>query len=91
MKKYILSFFIPIIILILSFFYNDFFSKSILISDLSSQYYHFLYKFIEIINGNGNLFYTFDFGLGTSMYSIFVYYLMSLSNIFLFFFSVEKL
>ena len=91
MKKNFISFFIPICILILSFFYNDFFSKSILISDLSSQYYHFLYKYIEIINGNGNIFYTFDFGLGTSMFSIFVYYLMSLSNIILFFLSYENL
>lgn len=91
MKKYILSFLIPISILLLSFLYNDFFSKSILISDLSAQYYHFFYKFIEILNGEGNLLYTFDFGLGASMYSIFSYYLVSITNVFLFFFSFENL
>lgn len=91
MKK-ILSFIIPSIILLFSLFLNNMlFNGTVLISDLSSQYYHFLLKFMEFLKGEGTLLYTFDFGFGGSMYGILVYYLLSISNIFLKFISYENL
>ncbi len=91
MKK-ILSFTIPLIILTIAFIFNNMLvNGTILISDLSAQYYHFLLKFMYFLKGEGTIFYTFDFGLGGSMYSIFVYYLSSITNIFLKFFSYENL
>lgn len=92
MKKVLLSILIPLIILIISLSLNNMiFGGTILVSDLSSQYYLFLLKFMDFFNDEGTLLYTFDFGLGGSMFSIFTYYLLTISNLFLAFISYEKL
>lgn len=92
MKQKILVFIVTCLILIVAFFLNDMIiNGTILTGDLYSQYYHLLLKFMEFLKGEGTLFFSFDLGIGNSMYSIFVYYLMSVTNLILKFISYENL
>ncbi len=92
MKKKIILFFSICLILILIFCLNGMlFDKTILVSDLLAQYYIFLTKLIDYFKGTGTLLYTFDFGLGGSMFSVCAYYLISITNLLLNFFSYDNL
>lgn len=87
-KNYILSFFIPFILLGLIYFSLGFFShKSILVSDMAGQY-KMVYMFFK-----HNLFtdYTFSKGLGGAMIGTYAYYLMSPFNFIVFLFSDNNL
>ena len=94
MKKnnYILSFIITFIILFLVYYILGYFSiTTLLTSDLAAQYYPFLYFLKGILDGTNNLFYTFQIGIGTCFYDIFLYYLVPLSNLLIKFISYENL
>lgn len=93
-KKYILlSFFIPILILILNLFilkinYPDkdiFSSKQILVADLKSQYIPLFNYLRNVLQGNDSIFYSFHNLLGGNMIATFSYYLSSPLNIILIF------
>lgn len=87
---YLLSFFIPVCILLLNYIYlgiYPFGENTILKGDEFSQYilyYNYLYDFFH---GNTNLFYSFESGLGMNFFAIFAYYLSSPFSLVILFFS----
>ena len=94
MKKnnYLLSFVITFVILSLTYYLLGYFSMTTLLtSDLAAQYYPFLYFFKGVLEGANNLFYTFQMGVGSCFYDIFLYYLMPLSNLLIKFISYDNI
>jgi uncharacterized membrane protein YfhO len=93
MKKqniYILSFIIPIIIILLIMIiigYYPFGDKSFLILDGLKQYPGFLSLFMEIIKGNMNAFYSFKGILGFNLFPTLVYYTFNFTNLLSIFFN----
>lgn len=88
-KNYILSFMIPVIILIISFGiigYYPFGDKLVAIIDGYSQYPGLLSNFLNTIKGNNNLFYSFKGLLGFNSYANMVYYSFNITNIIALFF-----
>lgn len=65
--------------------------RTFLTSDLSVQYYHFLYMFKEVLEGTSNFLYSFKIGIGNSFFDVFLYYLNSPFNIILKFISYENI
>lgn len=93
MKKYFLSFLIPLIILIFLFLIKNviFGDNSILYGDSQYQYYQLLLDLKRVFEGNSNLFYTFKVGFGSAMLPTIAYYLVSPFNILVNFFSLENM
>ena len=94
MLFYILSFFIPIFLLLIISFFNDFFpfgDYSLNVYDGSMQHPGFLNYFKEVLLGNNSLFYSFKGALGYNFFATFIYYLASPLNIFSIFFKIEYL
>lgn len=87
-KNLILSFFIPLIFLVLIFLSNGiiFGDNSILYSDSQYQYYQFLIYLKNVFDGLSNFKYSFQISFGSSMISTISYYLVSPLNLFLYFF-----
>lgn len=88
-KRYIYAFFIPIIVLLLSFLIlgiYPFGDKSIIVIDSNTQYTEFITYFRSILLGNNNFLYTFSATLGQNFISLLGYYLMSPFNILSIFF-----
>lgn len=88
---YLLSFMIPILLILSYIFlykikFTDFF-----ISDLKEQYSFIFDYYKEILNGNQSILYSFSNGLGGSMYGTFFYYLSSPLNLLLILFSTNYL
>lgn len=89
-KGYLLSLFIPALLLILVFFclgflYTD--GKTIIVCDLDAQYRALLIYFKENIFTS----YSFSKGLGGGMFTTIAYYLLSPFNIITFLFSAENI
>ena len=86
----LLAFLIPFFILFVIFYKEGFLTDSTLLtSDLSVQYYHFLVLLKDFFSGIGNLFYTFKLGIGQSFFDIFLYYLFTPVNLILKFISYD--
>ena len=93
MKKYCLSFIIPILILFFCFLLNDIIlgDYSSLISDSQLQYQQLLLYLKRCFEGNASFLYTFEVGFGTPFVSTMAYYLMSPLNILTTCFSAENI
>lgn len=81
---YIVPFFVTAIML-LAIFYKvgiyPFGERSLLIWDLRWQYIQFFSWFKQVLTGGGNLFYSFNTGMGSNMIGLFGYYLASPLNL----------
>ena len=88
-KYYILSFIIPLILLLTVLILNHVLDGkfSIFSSDLYGQYSKLLAHFQNLLNGDANIFYSFSKGLGGGMISTYAYYLISPFNFLLLLFS----
>lgn len=93
-KKYWLSFFIPILIMIVAlvsyqcFIFQD---TSILLTDMKGQYIALFAYFKDVLMGHQSLFYSFSKGLGGNMFGTFAYYLASPLNLLVAVFSKANL
>lgn len=89
----ILSFLIPIVILLVVFDFNKvyFNGNRLLISDMRAQYVHMLVYFRKIFIGSENIFYSITKGLGGEMYSTICYYLLSPFNLITLLFSENNI
>ena len=92
-KYYILSFLIPMSLLLLMIILKrfDLFDDTFLPSDARAQYVSLFSYFKDILSGKESLFYSFNNGLGGNMCSVFVYYLSSPLNLLIIFFNHENL
>ena len=93
-KRYLLlSFMIPVIMVLLIFVCNGiiFDSNSIFFGDAQYQYYQVLFYFKDILSGISNVFYSFQVGFGSSMISTIAYYVLSPFNLLLSLFSYENI
>jgi len=91
-KKIILSFFIPFFILLLILLLtNGFNDYQLLVSDSLHQYYQFLFKFKNILDNGSSLLYAMDFGIGSDFFGIYLYYLLSPTNLLLKFVSYDNI
>lgn len=76
----IISFFIPILLIIFILFLlkiSPFGSKTIWYIDLPAQMTYFYYYLLNVLEGKANLSYSFNYGLGQSFWETFSYYLSS--------------
>lgn len=86
---FILSFILPIVLLFIIFtvlgvgFIGE---KTIVSSDMYTQYVAYFGKFKEILSGDGSIFYSFNKSLGGNNIGLFAYYLASPLNLLLIFF-----
>ena len=91
---YILSFILPIILLLIVFSLLNIYplgTKDFLWFDAQAQYVDFLSYLQDIIKGNTSIFYSFSKTLGGNMYGFFSYYLASPINLISLFFSKSNL
>lgn len=85
----LLSFIIPILIFIFSVFLNDYYpfgNKLLLMIDGLKQYPGFIGSIIDIIKNNDSIFYSFSGLLGFNYIPVATYYLLNITNIFVFLF-----
>ncbi|MBM6614266.1 YfhO family protein [Desemzia sp. RIT804] len=93
-KYFILSFILPMISLLITYFLLEIFpfgTNSLLTIDLNDQYLSFFSYFKNLLNGDANLFYSFSKGMGGEMIGLSAYYLLSPFNLILFFANVDAL
>ncbi len=85
---YLLSFLIPIIVMLLAFFVKDvwFDGERLAFGDMQAQYSELLLYFKKIISGNESIIYSITKGLGGDMYATTMYYMLSPFNIITLFF-----
>ena len=86
---FILSFILPMVIMFVVFtslgvgFIGD---KTIVSSDMYTQYVAYFGKFKDILSGDGSIFYSFNKSIGGNNIGLFAYYLASPLNLLLIFF-----
>lgn len=91
---FILSLLVPIIIVLIAIFLNDFYpfgNKLLLMVDGLKQYPGFLGSFIDIIKNQESIFYSFGGLLGFNYLPVAAYYLFNITNIFSIFFDKADL
>lgn len=91
---YIISFLIPVVILVILSGFNDIFplgSYTLNVYDGSMQHPGFLSYLKGVILGYNSLFYSFKGALGYNFFATFIYYLASPLNLFSVFFKTEYL
>ena len=89
-EVYIIPFFITAIMLFVIFYkvgIYPFGERSLLIWDLRWQYIQFFSWFKQVLTGGGNLFYSFNAGMGNNMIGLYAYYLASPLNLLILFFN----
>lgn len=83
---YLSTFFVPLIMLLLLYMaygIYPFGDKSVLISDMNTQYVYFMAAFRDILLGKESFLYSFHLGLGGNALSLVAYYLASIYNVIL--------
>lgn len=88
-KIYVISFFVTSLILLVAFILSQIYpfgDRSLLIWDARWQYIQFFSWLRKVLTGHGNLFYSFNSGMGSNMLGLFAYYLASPFNILVVFF-----
>lgn len=93
-KKYIYSFIIPIIVVLISFLIlgiYPFGDKSIIVIDSNTQYVSFISYLKTILLGSNNFKYTLSSTMGQNFIPLLGYYLMSPFNIFSIFFNPSNM
>lgn len=83
----VLSFLIPLFILLVVFYFSGSFGdKNFIIGDSQAQYYPLFSYFKGFLNGTNSIFYSFHKNIGGTMFGTFFYYLSSPLNLLLYFF-----
>ena len=80
---FLLSFFIPVIIMIGIFIQRKIFpfgDNSFLRTDMYHQYAPFMNEFMEKIKHGGSLSYSWNIGMGSNFIALYAYYLASPAN-----------
>lgn len=80
---YLLSFFIPIFVMLIIFGVNEIFpfgDKSFLNIDMYHQYFPFLSEFYHKLKNGESLFYSWNTGIGSNFLALYVYYLSTPFN-----------
>ena len=90
-KYYILSFLIPMSLLLIYFFINNIRPDNLLISDMRNQYIALFNYERDVLLDNESILYSFNNGLGGSMIATISYYLSSPLNILVVLFKKENL
>src|SRR5574344_1732469 len=93
MKK-ILSFIIPILIILFCIAINHFYpfgDKPLLMVDGIKQYPGYLAIFMDILKNGSNLFYSFKGLLGFNLFPTLIYYVFNITNLISIFFSKENI
>ena len=91
---FILSFILPMVIMFVVFtslgvgFIGD---KTIVSSDMYTQYVAYFGKFKDILSGDGSIFYSFNKSIGGNNIGLFAYYLASPLNLLLILFKSFKI
>ena len=85
---YLLSFFLPILILLIIFFIKGIFfdGERLSFGDMQAQYMDMLIYFKNILKGKESIFYSITKGLGGDMFSTVTYYMISPINLIVMFF-----
>jgi len=89
---YALSFFIPVIVIIIAFIFNKVFpfgDRAVLIIDSAHQYLPFFTEFHRKLSASSSLLYTFSAGMGNNFWAIYAYYLAGPFNLFIMLFPEE--
>ena len=87
-----LSFLIPFTIITTVFYMKGYFTdKLILSSDLRAQYYPLFCYLKDIISGTNSIFYSFNKGVGGTMFGTIFYYISSPLNLLIVFFSKNNI
>jgi len=83
LKKYLASFFIPVIIFLIAEALKGFNlnGSDLIVDDLREQYTYFLLFLKKVIMGEESIIYSFQVGLGTNMFPNFAYYIACPFNI----------
>ncbi len=82
-KLYLLSFFLPALILLVIFIKREIFpfgDRSFLHIDMYHQYFPFLVEFYHKLRGGESLFYSWNTGIGSNFIALYAYYLASPLN-----------
>lgn len=84
-RLYIFSFLMPVLIMLDIFFIRDIYpfgagDRSFLHIDMYHQYFPFLVEFYHKLRGGESLFYSWNTGIGSNFYALYVYYLASPFN-----------
>lgn len=82
-KLYILSFLLPILIMMIIFAIRKIYpfgERSFLHIDMYHQYFPFLVEFFHKLKSGGSLFYSWNTGIGSNFLALYVYYLASPFN-----------
>lgn len=93
-RKYLLSFIIPIVLLLITFALlgiYPFGNKDLLWFDTQAQYIDFLSYWQDVLKGQASIFYSFSKNLGGNMFGLFTYYLTSPINLIILLFSKVNL
>lgn len=80
---YLVSFFVPILVMLIVFAGNEIYpfgDRSFLRTDLYHQYAPFFQEYKDKLSSFDSLFYTWDIGLGTNFMALYAYYLSSPLN-----------
>lgn len=80
---YLLSFFIPVIVMLIIFWKNEIFpfgDRSFLNIDMYHQYFPFLSEFYHKLKNGESLFYSWNTGIGSNFLALYVYYLATPFN-----------
>lgn len=87
MKKFLLAFFIPTFIFLVGYYSLGYTIKgeNYIISDMQGQYVSLFSYLRDVLHESESLFYSFQKGMGGSMFAAFAYYLSSPFNILLLF------
>lgn len=90
---YILSFLIPIFVMLLAFSVKGvwFNGEGLSFGDMQAQYSNLLVYFRKIVTGSESLFYSINKGLGGDMYGTFMYYMLSPFNLIILFFKESNI
>lgn len=80
---FLLSFFIPTVVMLIIFGINDIYpfgDRSFLNIDMYHQYFPFLSEFYHKLKNGESLFYSWNTGIGTNFFALYVYYLATPFN-----------
>jgi len=86
---YILAFFIPVILTVISFIVNKVYpsgNRGVMIIDSAHQYLPFFTEFQRKLSSNASLLYSFGGGLGINFWALYAYYLSGPLNLLITFF-----
>jgi len=92
-KFYILSFIIPVFIMLVAFFIKGvgFNGEKLMFGDMQAQYIDMLVYFKRMLEGSESIFYSFIKGLGGDLYSTASYYMLSPFNFILLLFKTSDI